>query len=193
MKKSIIAALGVTLSSFGAFADEHASQATQLLTNDYSKVSYVSMDLDGLDLNGLGLKASSQWDSGLYLNAGYTKASADIMGYELDTYTLSTMLGQQFSISDVSLVEIEAGARLYAVSMAGYDENETFFALASNYKHLVGQRTAVTAGLDYVDGTTSIVTGIEYALGSNFSTSFDYIKNSDETTMMFSIVYRSGR
>lgn len=190
MKTLKIALAALAISSFASHADNHDVAVNPLLTNDNFSVGYTTTDVDGLELDGFVVQTGSQWNNGVYTSLQYTKTTGDVMGWDVDAYTLKGIVGKQFAIDSVSLWEVEAGALVAAVDTALVDESETFFTAGASYKRMLTESISMNAGVDYVDGETSFVVGGEYNFNNTWAVNASYLKNSDEDTMMLQAVYR---
>tara|TARA_B100002049_G_scaffold45730_1_gene31922 strand:+ start:13717 stop:14304 length:588 start_codon:yes stop_codon:yes gene_type:complete len=192
LKLAAAAAIAAGLSFSASAADESVSTLS-ILTNDFTSAGYITSENDGNDVDGFTVEFAKQWDNDFYGSLQYAKASGDVMGWNVDTYTLNGVVGKQFAIDAVSVWEVEAGARFAGVKVGGLSDDETFATVAANYRRAFTNQFAMSAGLDYVDGTTSVVIGGEYDFTENFGVAVDYWKNSDENTIMLELVYRPGK
>lgn len=170
-----------------------SSAAPSILNNNVTSAGYVTSDVDGFEIDGFTAELGRQWSNDVYASLQYSKASGDVMGWDVDTYILNGVVGKQFAIDEVSVWEVEAGARFYGAEVSGVSVDDTYFTAAANYRRAFSEQLSVTAGLDYVDGTTTFVAGTEYDFSENFGVSFTYWKSSDEDTMMLQLVYRPSK
>lgn len=192
LKLAVAAAIAAGL-SFSATAADESVATPSILTNDFTSAGYITSDTDGSDVDGFTVEFAKQWNNDFYGSLQYTKASGDVTGWNVDTYILNGVAGKQFVIDEVSVWEVEAGARFVGVEVGGMSDDETFATIAANYRRAFTNQFAMSAGLDYVDGTTSVVIGGEYDFTENLGVSVDYWKNSDEDTIMIELVYRPGK
>jgi len=184
IKTSLLSIALVSSFAISAAPTENES----MLLNNSNTIGYVTSDSFGETIDGYSIQVNRQWANDFYVGFDYMNLEGDYS----KNYMINAVIGKQFKIDNISSWEIEGGARVAAVEYMGMKDDETFATVAANYKRMVCDEVAMTAGVDYVDGTTSFVVGAEYDFSNSFGVSFNYLKNSDEDTMMLNFVYRPG-
>ena len=118
------------------------------LNYNYVQGSYNSVDIDGTDLDGFGIKGSLKFNDSFYGIAGYESYSAGSAG--LDDYNIG--LGYRWKvgaktdwINELSYVHDSADAGYYG------NASDSGYRVATGLRSMVGENVELTGKLNYTD------------------------------------------
>ncbi|WP_371379122.1 outer membrane beta-barrel protein [Thalassotalea aquiviva] len=192
MKKLLLAS--TLLLSVGAV------EAAQSIRWDSATLSYISVDLSGNHLTGVGVEATKLVSKNIIVSANYGAVSDDItlLGstVKVDLDTLSVGVGFRHPYSKntdffgiVSYEEMEFNASY----QNNFDaESDNGYGLQAGVRTLINERIELSGSINYIDLDEESEVGFDlstmYHVSERFSASFGYSKYDEVDAIFLSAI-----
>lgn len=186
MRKTLLGL--VILSSAGAV---HAENGPNW---NFIDLSYLSADVEGDELNGLGIAGSKLVGEDFFVTGAYSSIGAEIEGIDFDINSTSFGLGYRYGASATTdifgavsyqLVEFEAS---YQGESFNVDDNG--YGLELGLRSLLTSQLEVTASMAQVtiddESETALFISSLYHINEQFGIGAGYAQSDDVDTLSFS-------